>query len=86
MERLLRAVYRPHNVYCVHVDRKSDDAFHTSIRLMISCLPNVVLADKSFGVEWGTSTVLLPVQERVALSHPYITISMLLRSVAKYYT
>jgi len=57
-ERLLRLIYRPHNVYCVHVDRKCDPALHRGIEAVASCLPNVVLARPSIRVTWGEITIV----------------------------
>ncbi|KAM3870633.1 beta-1,3-galactosyl-O-glycosyl-glycoprotein beta-1,6-N-acetylglucosaminyltransferase 3 [Diretmus argenteus] len=45
-ERLLRALYSPQNVYCVHVDRKSSEEFHNAVKAIVSCLPNVFIASK----------------------------------------
>nr|KAG5703704.1 hypothetical protein BaRGS_022993 [Batillaria attramentaria] len=60
VERLLRAVYRPHNVYCVHADQKSDEAFLSSLRLIVGCLPNVFVLERAIDVEWGQFSVLEP--------------------------
>ena len=46
IERLLRAIYRPHNVYCIHIDRKADSSLHDAIAAVIKCLPNVFIASK----------------------------------------
>uniref|UniRef100_A0A672MUH2 Beta-1,3-galactosyl-O-glycosyl-glycoprotein beta-1,6-N-acetylglucosaminyltransferase 3 n=1 Tax=Sinocyclocheilus grahami TaxID=75366 RepID=A0A672MUH2_SINGR len=45
-ERLLRAIYTPHNVYCVHVDQKSPEIFKEAVRAITSCLTNVFVASK----------------------------------------
>lgn len=45
-ERLLRAIYTPQNIYCVHVDQKSSGEFKAAVVAIISCLPNVFLATK----------------------------------------
>lgn len=45
-ERLLRAVYAPQNVYCIHVDQKSSLDFQNAVKAIISCFPNVFLASK----------------------------------------
>uniref|UniRef100_A0AAY4EFT0 Beta-1,3-galactosyl-O-glycosyl-glycoprotein beta-1,6-N-acetylglucosaminyltransferase 3 n=1 Tax=Denticeps clupeoides TaxID=299321 RepID=A0AAY4EFT0_9TELE len=45
-ERLLRAIYMPQNVYCVHVDQKSPEGFTKAVRAIVSCLPNVFVARK----------------------------------------
>ncbi|KAK7104117.1 N-acetyllactosaminide beta-1,6-N-acetylglucosaminyl-transferase-like [Littorina saxatilis] len=60
VERLLRAIYRPHNVYCIHVDRKSDLKYRTSIERIASCLQNVFVCPVSVNVVWATFTNLEP--------------------------
>jgi len=57
-ERLLRLVYRPHNAYCIHLDRKADDAMREGVETVASCLPNVVVARPEISVRWGEITVV----------------------------
>ncbi|XP_042352822.1 beta-1,3-galactosyl-O-glycosyl-glycoprotein beta-1,6-N-acetylglucosaminyltransferase 3 [Plectropomus leopardus] len=45
-ERLLRAVYAPQNVYCVHVDQKSSKEFQKAVEAIVSCFPNVFVASR----------------------------------------
>ncbi|XP_073490548.1 beta-1,3-galactosyl-O-glycosyl-glycoprotein beta-1,6-N-acetylglucosaminyltransferase 3-like [Aquarana catesbeiana] len=45
-ERLLRAIYTPHNIYCVHVDEKSPEKFKTAAKAITSCFDNVFVASK----------------------------------------
>ncbi|XP_004628427.3 N-acetyllactosaminide beta-1,6-N-acetylglucosaminyl-transferase isoform X1 [Octodon degus] len=45
-ERLFRAVYMPHNVYCVHVDAKASPEFKRAVRLLLDCFPNAFLASR----------------------------------------
>ncbi|XP_029446133.1 beta-1,3-galactosyl-O-glycosyl-glycoprotein beta-1,6-N-acetylglucosaminyltransferase 3-like [Rhinatrema bivittatum] len=45
-ERLLRAIYNPQNIYCVHVDEKSPESYKEAVRAIISCFENVFLASK----------------------------------------
>ncbi|XP_068580118.1 beta-1,3-galactosyl-O-glycosyl-glycoprotein beta-1,6-N-acetylglucosaminyltransferase 3-like [Cebidichthys violaceus] len=45
-ERLLRAVYTPQNIYCVHVYQKSTKEFQKAVEAIISCFPNVFLASR----------------------------------------
>ncbi|XP_073474982.1 beta-1,3-galactosyl-O-glycosyl-glycoprotein beta-1,6-N-acetylglucosaminyltransferase 3-like [Aquarana catesbeiana] len=45
-ERLLRSIYTPQNIYCVHVDRKSPDIFHQAVQAIASCFDNVFVASK----------------------------------------
>jgi Core-2/I-Branching enzyme len=42
----LRAIYRPHNVYCVHVDARSSSDFRAAISSLVACFDNVRLASK----------------------------------------
>lgn len=57
-ERLLRAIYRPQNFYCIHVDLKSDNIFRESIKNITSCFDNVILSSRSVSVSWGGMSVL----------------------------
>jgi len=59
-ERLLRAIYRPQNFYCVHVDKKSASAIHKSVAAIASCFSNVFIAPHIIDVQWCTYTVLEP--------------------------
>ncbi|XP_054636356.1 beta-1,3-galactosyl-O-glycosyl-glycoprotein beta-1,6-N-acetylglucosaminyltransferase-like [Dunckerocampus dactyliophorus] len=45
-ERLLRAIYTPQNIYCVHVDNKAPASVRSAIRSIVSCFPNVFLASR----------------------------------------
>ncbi|XP_050403324.1 N-acetyllactosaminide beta-1,6-N-acetylglucosaminyl-transferase [Patella vulgata] len=60
VERLLKAIYRPHNVYCVHVDSKSSLLIFKAIRSIVKCLPNVFLVSNRTNVIWGEFSVLEP--------------------------
>ncbi|XP_032807471.2 beta-1,3-galactosyl-O-glycosyl-glycoprotein beta-1,6-N-acetylglucosaminyltransferase-like [Petromyzon marinus] len=44
LERLLRAIYAPQNVYCLHVDQKSPPPYQEAVRALAACFPNVFLA------------------------------------------
>lgn len=58
VEALLRAVYRPHNFYCIHVDKKAAVMFTDSLVKLAGCLDNVYVSDRSVDVRWGTYSVL----------------------------
>ncbi|XP_048757687.1 beta-1,3-galactosyl-O-glycosyl-glycoprotein beta-1,6-N-acetylglucosaminyltransferase 3-like isoform X2 [Ostrea edulis] len=45
-EKLLRAIYRPHNLYCIHVDRSSDSTLLYAMKSIAKCLSNVFIASK----------------------------------------
>ena len=57
-ERILQAIYMPHNVYCIHIDNKSPLVFHRAIKAMIACLPNVFVSKKSADVFWGHFSIV----------------------------
>lgn len=46
VERLIRAVYSPNNVYCIHYDLKSPSQFIAAMEGLARCLPNVFIASK----------------------------------------
>ncbi|CAG5122439.1 unnamed protein product [Candidula unifasciata] len=60
VERLLRAIYRPHNLYCIHVDLKASTDFFDAISAIVKCFNNVFLASRRIQVKWATYTVLEP--------------------------
>lgn len=53
-ERLLRAVYAPQNIYCIHVDKKSPETFKEAVRAIASCFPNVFIASKLVPVVYAS--------------------------------
>ncbi|KAK3589241.1 hypothetical protein CHS0354_008303 [Potamilus streckersoni] len=57
-ERLLRAIYRPQNIYCIHVDRKAARDVKDAMTSIASCFDNVFIASQLYDVEWGTISVL----------------------------
>ena len=57
-ERLLRAIYRSQNYYCIHIDTKSPKIFHRAVQGILDCFPNVFIASKLVDVKWGEFTVL----------------------------
>ncbi|CAL1543475.1 unnamed protein product [Lymnaea stagnalis] len=60
VERLLRAIYRPQNFYCIHVDRKAKDSFYFAMVRIAGCFENVFLTFNRIDVIWGTFSVLEP--------------------------
>ncbi|XP_040269778.1 beta-1,3-galactosyl-O-glycosyl-glycoprotein beta-1,6-N-acetylglucosaminyltransferase 3-like [Bufo bufo] len=53
-ERLLRSIYMPQNVYCIHVDMKSSDTFFKAVKAITSCFPNVFLSSKRESVVYAS--------------------------------
>ncbi|XP_064595041.1 N-acetyllactosaminide beta-1,6-N-acetylglucosaminyl-transferase-like [Liolophura sinensis] len=58
VERLLRAVYRPQNFYCFHVDKKANLDFNNHLENIVYCFDNVFIAPTSVDVEWGAFNVI----------------------------
>uniref|UniRef100_A0AAY4EQP1 Beta-1,3-galactosyl-O-glycosyl-glycoprotein beta-1,6-N-acetylglucosaminyltransferase 4-like n=1 Tax=Denticeps clupeoides TaxID=299321 RepID=A0AAY4EQP1_9TELE len=59
VERMLRAVYTPNNIYCIHYDLKSSNSFTAAIKGLARCLPNVFIASKLEAVQYaGISRVM----------------------------
>lgn len=60
VERLLRAIYQPQNLYCIHVDTKSPLLFHQTVSSIARCFDNVWVATRLSKVKWGDISVILP--------------------------
>ncbi|CAL8102127.1 unnamed protein product [Calicophoron daubneyi] len=59
--RLLRAIYRPHNTYCIHVDKKSLPGYFSTMQKAAELIgENVFLVpnESRFFVEWGGLSTL----------------------------
>ncbi|CAI2737088.1 unnamed protein product [Dicrocoelium dendriticum] len=60
--RLMQAIYRSHNCYCIHVDRKSSEWTHTTITQLMQRRYGdtvyVVPRARSIKVEWGWMSTL----------------------------
>ena len=59
-ERLLRAIYRPQNIYCIHVDKKTDNDTYRAMEGIAGCFDNVFMARTRIDVRWGKFSVLEP--------------------------
>ena len=57
-ERLLRAIYRPQNFYCVHIDVKASSAVHDAVRAIASCFRNIFVPQRLINVVWSMFSVL----------------------------
>ena len=52
-ERLLRAIYAPQNIYCVHVDKKAKSSVLLAISAIIDCFPNIFLVSQPVDVVYA---------------------------------
>nr|XP_046163416.1 beta-1,3-galactosyl-O-glycosyl-glycoprotein beta-1,6-N-acetylglucosaminyltransferase 4-like isoform X1 [Oncorhynchus gorbuscha] len=46
VDKILRAIYTPNNIYCIHYDLKSSELFKEAMEGLARCLPNVFIASK----------------------------------------
>ncbi|KAK4473914.1 hypothetical protein MN116_003239 [Schistosoma mekongi] len=61
VSRLLRLIYRQHNVYCIHVDFKSSQTFYDEVIKLAKCFgSNVIVINRSesVNVRWGYYSIL----------------------------
>nr|XP_054773435.1 beta-1,3-galactosyl-O-glycosyl-glycoprotein beta-1,6-N-acetylglucosaminyltransferase 4-like [Lytechinus pictus] len=59
VERLLRALYQPQNVYAIHPDAKSPPDFIKAIRKFASCFDNVFVCSTLEDVQYGRHSHLM---------------------------
>ena len=60
VEHLLRAIYRPQNIYCIHIDKKSADRIYNAMERVSACFENVFIAPQRIDVRWGQFSILEP--------------------------
>ena len=56
--RFLKFIYRPHNAYCIHYDRKSNSELKQVINTLAKCLPNVIIPKKIMNIIYGCYPIL----------------------------
>ena len=56
--RLLRFLYRPHNTYCIHADKKSSSSYKQTFHNLASCLGNIVIPETEISVRWGHHSIM----------------------------
>ncbi|XP_060926424.1 beta-1,3-galactosyl-O-glycosyl-glycoprotein beta-1,6-N-acetylglucosaminyltransferase-like [Limanda limanda] len=52
-ERLLRAIYTPQNIYCVHVDKKAKSSFLFAVLAITTCFPNIFMVTQPVDVVYA---------------------------------
>ncbi|KAF5896747.1 beta-1,3-galactosyl-O-glycosyl-glycoprotein beta-1,6-N-acetylglucosaminyltransferase 4, partial [Clarias magur] len=58
VERIIRAIYAPHNIYCIHYDQKSSKSFIAGVENLAKCFPNIFIASKLESVQYAHITRL----------------------------
>lgn len=54
VERLIRTLYSPGNIYCIHYDQKSSAQFISAMEGIAHCLPNVFIASRRESVIYAS--------------------------------
>lgn len=44
--QLLRAIYMPQNVYCIHVDKKAPKKYKSAVQTLVNCFENIFISSK----------------------------------------
>ena len=60
--RFLKAIYRSHNIYCIHPDAKSGKSFTDIFKLVSRCLPNVFIPSVVHKVNYPSGSTILKAQ------------------------
>ena len=55
---LLKFIYRPQNMYCLHIDKNSPNWWINEVRSFTSCLPNIFVAKKLIRIRYGSVSIL----------------------------
>ena len=56
--RLLKVIYRPHNVYCIHYDNKSSLDTKLVFNNLAMCIDNIFVATSIIEVKWGHRSLM----------------------------
>lgn len=51
--RLLRLIYRVHNIYCVHVDKKASPDLYNQFKTISSCVENIIVIQDRVNVVYS---------------------------------
>uniref|UniRef100_A0A8D0DIN9 Glucosaminyl (N-acetyl) transferase family member 7 n=1 Tax=Salvator merianae TaxID=96440 RepID=A0A8D0DIN9_SALMN len=51
--RLLRAIYMPQNIYCIHIDEKSSKDYKSAVETLVNCFENIFIASKKENVVYA---------------------------------
>ncbi|XP_075022680.1 putative beta-1,3-galactosyl-O-glycosyl-glycoprotein beta-1,6-N-acetylglucosaminyltransferase 7 isoform X2 [Calonectris borealis] len=51
--KLLRAIYMPQNIYCIHVDEKSPKDYKAAVQNIVNCFENIFISSKRENVVYA---------------------------------
>ena len=56
--RLMKAIYRTHNIYCIHYDRRSSYDMKLLFNNLAMCFNNIIIASNITEVHWGHHSLM----------------------------
>ena len=56
--RLLKVIYRPHNIYCIHYDNRSSEDMKLLVNKLAMCFDNIIIPDNFIPVQWGHHSLM----------------------------
>ena len=56
--RLLKVIYRPHNVYCIHYDKRSSQEMKLLFNKLAMCFDNIIIPSNITRVHWGEHSLM----------------------------
>ena len=56
--RLMKVIYRPHNIYCIHYDRRSSQDMKLLFNNLATCFHNIIIASNITEVHWGHHSLM----------------------------
>ena len=56
--RLLKVIYRPHNIYCIHYDNRSSEDMKLLFNKLAMCFDNIIIPDNFISVQWGHHSLM----------------------------
>ena len=56
--RLLKVIYRPHNMYCIHYDSRSSEELKLLFNKLAMCFNNIIIPSNIREVRWGHHSLM----------------------------
>ena len=57
-ERLLRTIYRPHNVYCIYVDKKAENETFDVMKKISLCFDNIFIIENRINIVYSSINLI----------------------------
>ena len=56
--RLLKVIYRPHNIYCIHYDVRTSTVMKQLFNNLATCFDNIIIPNNIMKVRWGHHSLM----------------------------